>query len=89
MMKFRILLMMALTIFCGVGGGIFLVVNDERLLGSSLYTLFPFAAALLFLIIGYELSHELRSQDAAMESPVAPLSRRDQKPFAGHHPKAA
>ena len=62
-MKFRTLFMMALTIFCGAGAGVFLTFSDESLLGTYLYTFFPFAVALLFLAIGYDLLHEWKSKE--------------------------
>src|ERR1043165_3521161 len=89
-MRFRTMFMMAVTIFCGAGAGIFLTINDESLFGTYLYTFFPFAVALLFLAIGYEIIYQVRSEATSeKEEKASANSRKEEKPFSSHHPKAA
>ncbi|MEW6128580.1 MAG: hypothetical protein AB1757_16190 [Acidobacteriota bacterium] len=82
----RTILALLLTVFCGAGGGIFLTFTGSSLVGTYLYTAFPFAVAVLFIAIGLDVLGDLKRQASeTKESQTADT----QASTTTHHPKAA
>lgn len=83
----RTIVALLLTVFCGAGGGIFLTFTENSLLGTILYMAFPFAVAVLFMAIGWDLLNEGRTAEKPETRAVKVAET--QASLTGHHPKAA
>ena len=84
----RTILALLLTIFCGAGAGIILTYSESSLVGTILYTAFPFAVAVLFIAIGLDVVNEMKSETVQPEVKVSPPVEV-QVSLTGHHPKPA
>ncbi len=87
MKNIRIILALLLIVFCGAGGGAFLTFTDTSLLGTFLYTAFPFAVGILFMAIQMNILGDLKRVEKPEAKVLKPAEIRE--PLMGHRPKVA